>query len=163
MLKVTRIVEAKTNKNDAKDLLVSLHLTNCTDSLLAGTFAVQDFVLGAHLLAICPKDCVCYKEGTTDLDTGATIAKMNDALKEHEMPTAYGFSVGVGELIEGAVSIKIADREISVRNIVGVGANEQLAKVDAISRAKAQMLRQKQLGLIQVVFAESAEQRKGGE
>lgn len=149
MLKVTNIVptnelakimSGEVQVNAQSRFLVVLHLTDCTNDLLAATFAANDYVLTAHLDKMCggvlPKN-----PQTGAIDLAAALEQVKQKFVGNSINEAYGFSVAIGELLPNVAFIEVSgtDLQIAQRRIVGIGSNEQTAKTDAISREKARL------------------------
>lgn len=159
MLKLTRVVgcvksDNTLSENTTVKHLCVLHFTDCTNSILSGTFAASDYAITAHLDAYgidAPKDAngvVNFAQWISDVETH--LKSVNNGIVNE----AYGFTLPVDKFVDGAVMLKMGDVEMSTRRVMGIGANEQTAQIDAIEREKGRLNFAIAKGRCEVVYGE---------
>lgn len=139
MLRLTKIVAANGTNFTDKHLVV-LHFTDCSSTLLGASFAANDYAITASLDAITP---VINNPQTGALDLQAMLAKANDDNRGKEESQAFGFIVPVGDILGDPTITHIkptgTEQEIALRRIMGIGNNEESARIDALNRESARL------------------------
>lgn len=145
-------IKAATGDNFLKKHLCVLHFTDCSSTLLGASFAANDYAITASLDAITP---AITNPQTGALDLQAMLTKANDDNRGKEESQAYGFIEPVGDILGDPTISHIVvigtNQEISLRRIMGIGNDQESARVDALKRESARLRFALQKAKIQVV------------